>query len=190
MKTVLISLIMLIATNSSAEGIATNSSAEGIRYGGAGASIFAKLQIKGMTRNMTLINPRFNSVASASITFNEKSLILTLNKSMPTCTPGMMCIQVMPLPAQIKLDVIKVEQTECTTKYTARTPANIKTNIIEEVIIEDLTHSQCLSIMPVPRTLGHIIYSVTGAPAPSFSESQKTATAHFLVEGEFIRVQN
>ncbi len=100
MKTILISLLLLVATNTQAE-VADVVASPG------GAPTFANLQVEQITRNMTTINPRFNRVTSAHVVFNQKNLTLTLNRAMPQCGPNMMCIQVMPAPLRISLSITK-----------------------------------------------------------------------------------
>lgn len=182
MKTILISLLMLVATSANAE-------ISNIVATPGGAPIFANLQIEQITRNMTTVNPRFNRVTSAHIVFNKKSLSLTLNRSMPYCGPEMMCIQVMPAPLEVKLTVVKVEQTQCAVIYTAVTPAHIKSMVHEEVVVEDLTFSKCPTTMMLPQSSGYVTYSVTGVS--NLTRQQETATAKFSVDAEgFVRAVN
>lgn len=150
------------------------------------APIFAKLQVSGVTRNMTTINPRFSSISSAHVTFNNKSLQLTLTKRMPACHN--ICAMVMPAPVEIKLQVIEVVRTECSVQYLAVTPANVLSAVYEEVMIEDFTNSKCMTTMDVRYTPGTLTYKVTGVS--SLSRQTETATAHFNVDGDFIRALN
>ncbi len=60
---------------------------------------------------------------------------------MPRCAPNMMCIQVMPAPLIVNLSVVKIEQTECSVRYTATTPANVKAIYTEKVTVDDFTAS-------------------------------------------------
>lgn len=176
MKAFLISLLVLT-------GSIVN--AQSIWAGGPSAPIFAKLQLAGISRNMTTINPRFKNVTAASVTFNNKTLTLTLNKSMPKCAAGMMCIQVMPAPLQIQLNVIKTEKTECATVYTAATSEGLNSNLSEVVTVEDYTYSNC----PVTvESVGLITYQVTGMS--SLTKQVETASANLLVVGPFVRAAN
>lgn len=152
------------------------------------APIFANLQLNGVTRNMTTINPRFSSISDADVTFNNSSLQLMLTKRMPICPPGRMCAMYMPAPIQINLTVIRVIQTECSIKYIAVTPANVKSTIYEVVTVEDFTESKCMTTMDIPHLDGTLTYKVTGVS--SLSHQQETATATFNVYGGFIRAQN
>lgn len=172
MKSVLISVLLVIGSFAKADGL----------YEAASAPISASLNVSGITRNMTLINPRFNSVTGAQITFNAKTVQLTVNKAMPRCAPGMMCIQVMPAPLQVRLAVVQVINTGCSTKYVATTPADVKTTVYEEVTIEDFSFSKCEMVL---NSLGTVTYKATGIS--SLSKQQETATAIFNVQGEFIR---
>lgn len=178
MKAILISLVLLATTTIKAE-------TTDIRFGGTDAPIFARLDLAGITRNMTLINPRFSGITAASLTFNNKSLTLTLNKSMPKCAQGMMCIQVMPAPMIVTLDVVTVERTKCSVVYTATTPTNVKSMISEVVTVEDYTDSTC----PITiASVGLVTYKVRGVS--SLTKQPETATANFYVIGQFIRAQN
>ncbi len=168
MKTVLISLLLLISTAAQA------------------APIFANLEVVGISRNMTTVNPKFNLLTSANITINAKSIELTLNKRMPQCAAGMMCIQVMPAPLKISLTVTKVEQMPCSLKYTASTSLDALTQNHEEVVVEDFTNSTCNTLVAQP--IGTVTYKVTGIS--SLSKMQETAQANFVVNGEFVRAQN
>ena len=152
------------------------------------APIFANLQMNGVTRNMTTINPRFSPISMANVTFNNTSLQLELIKKMPFCQPGRMCAMYMPAPVQIKLAVISVVQTECSVIYTAVTPANVKSTVYEVVTVEDFTQSKCMTTMDIPHLDGTLTYKVTGVS--SLSHRQETATANFNVYGGFIRAQN
>jgi len=169
MKTVLISLLLLVATTAKAQEVINSEK--------VGASTFTQLELTAVTRNMSLINPRFKAITSASISFNDKNLTLTLNKFMPNCRDGMICIQVIPVSLKIKLAVVNIEQTKCAVKYTAVTPANLATNLQEEIIVEDLTNSKCPTTKPMPQVIGHIIYKATGIS--NSSQKQETATANF-----------
>ncbi len=177
MKAILISLLVLAVTITKAEEI---SSAR------PSAPTTAQLSISGITRNMTTINPRFSLVSSGSITFNQKSLSLTLNKRMPPCEPGMMCIQVMPTPLNIKLYVTRIEVTQCSVKYIATTASNVKSGVSEVVTVEDFSYSKCERI--ALNSAGTVSYSVTGIS--SLTNQEETATANLLVDGEFVRAQN
>lgn len=152
------------------------------------APIFANLQVSGVTRNMTTINPRFSSISSADVTFNNKSLRLTLTKKMPFCPAGRMCAMAMPAPVEINLTVIRVIQTECSVKYIAATPANVISSIYEVVTVEDFTQSDCMRTINLRYMPGTLTYEVTGVS--NLSHQQETAIATFEVEGGFIRAQN
>lgn len=177
MKTTLISLLLLV--------VATSTKAENIQYYGESAPIFGNLQLSNITRNMTLINPRANSIINGNITFTNKNLTLTLNKRRPPCPINAMCIEVMPAPLNIELKVISIKNTSCSVVYTAVTPANIKSTISEVVTVEDYTYSKCNFYTEPKNTVS---YSVTGIS--SLSKKQETATANFVVDGPFIRAQN
>lgn len=182
MKTVLISLLLLIATNTQAE-VADVVASPG------GAPTFAHLQVEQITRNITTINPRFNRVTSAHVVFNLKNLTLTLNRAMPLCGPEMMCIQVMPAPLEVKLAVVSVKKTACSVIYTAVTPPNVMSRLHEEVVIEDLTNSDCPTAMVLPQTSGYVTYKVTGIS--NLTKEQETATARFSVDDQgFVRAVN
>ena len=150
-----------------------------------GAPIYANLEIVSVSRNMTTINPYFSKVVSAAVQFNSKSLTLTLDKGMPNCAPGMMCIMAMPMPLVIELDVVNVEQKDCSIVYTAATPADIKSAIYEMVTVEDYSHSTCEMLY---TSVGTVTYSVTGISA--LTKKQETAKATFQVDGEFVRAQD
>lgn len=138
--------------------------------------VSAQLNMMGVTRNMTTINPRFQSVSSARITYDQKNLKLTLTRAAVPCAPGMMCIQVMPTPVEIKLEVIKIENTSCSVKHTATTPRHLNSNIIETVTVEDNTNSACANI----SSIGVVTYNVTGIS--SLTHQMETATAKFVVD--------
>ncbi len=182
MKTILISLLLLVATNTHAE-VADVVASPG------GAPIFAQLQVEQITRNMTTINARFNRVTSAHLVFNLKNLTLTLNRAMPHCGPEMMCVQVMPAPLEIKLAVVSVKKTACSVIYTAVTPPNVLSRIHEEVVVEDLSNSVCETAMVYPQTSGHVTYKVTGIS--NLTKQQETANARFSVDAQgFVRAVN
>lgn len=176
MKSVLISVMLVIAS--------VAAKAEVI-YESASAPVFANLSLNGFSRNMSLVNPRFHSVTHAAITFNSKTVQLTVNKSMPPCGAGMMCIQVMPAPLQIELTVVQVINNGCSTKYIATTPANIKTTVYEVITIEDFSASKCDMYL---SSVGKVTYEATGVS--SLSKQQETATAIFHVQEQFIRAMN
>ncbi len=171
MKAILISLLMLASTTV----IAT----KGVSADDFGKTLHAILKVDDVTRNMTTINPRFSSVTSGTVTFNNRSLTLTLNKTMPRCTLRK-CIQVMPAPLNIKLALISIKKTKCSVKYTAVTPANVKSEVSEVVTVEDFTFSTCPMLL---ASVGIVTYQVTGTS--NLSKRQETATANLLVDGEF-----
>ena len=152
------------------------------------APIYANLQVNGVTRNMTTINPRFSSISEANVTFNNKSLRLMLTKKMPFCAAGRMCAMAMPAPVEINLKVIRVIHTECSVKYIAVTPPNVKSTVSEVVTVEDFSQSDCMTTMDIPHLDGTLTYKVTGVS--SLSHQQETASATFNVDGGFIRAQN
>lgn len=180
MKTVFVTLLILISTTAAAN--------QEFRFGGGSAPIFAKLEINGISRNMTTINPKFSLVTTASVTFTSKTLDLTLNKRMPQCGPGMMCIQVMPAPLRIKLSVTKVEQLPCSVKYFAKTPSDVVTQVQEEVVVEDFSLNKCAQTTDKPYTYGTVSYKATGIS--SLTKMQESAEAHFTVIGDFVRAVN
>ncbi len=182
MKAILISLLMLASTNVKAEEVRD----PGHGFGqGFAAPIFANLYLGGVTRNMKTTNPRFKSVTSATVTFNTKSLSLMLNKAPLSCGANMACIQIMPAPLNIKLDVISVVRNACSVIYTAVTPANVKSEVFEVVTVQDFTFTTCEMLL---ASVGMVTYQVTGTS--SLSKKQATATANFTVAGDFIRAQN
>lgn len=181
MKSVLVSLLVLISTAAKAN--------QEIRFDPSNTPpIFAKLAIGGITRNMTTINPKFALVTTASVTFNNKTLDLTLNKRMPHCATGMMCIQVMPAPLRIHLEVNKVEQLPCSTKYFASTPSNVRALVYEQVVVEDFSLKQCPQTTDKPYTMGTVSYKATGVS--SLTKMQESAEANFTVIGDFVRAVN
>jgi hypothetical protein len=185
MKALLLSVLLIVTVNAKAQ---TQNHIEMTEiYWGASAPISANLQIDSKTRNLTTINPLLNSLQNAQVTFNNKSLTLTFNRSMPRCAPNMMCIQVMPAPVQVKLQVFKVERTECSVKYLAATPANVRSLVYEQVVIEDTSLSKCMTTMDKPYTAGSLTYKVTGVS--SLTKQQETATIE-LSTLEFIRALN
>lgn len=180
MKAILVSLLVIVATNVKANEL------QEIRFDGAGAPVHANLVIEGITRNMTLVNPRINLIRGATVTFTQKSLQLNLTRRMQ-CPPNAMCAMVMPAPVQISLTVYKVENTECSVKYSAATPANIKSGIYEQVIVEDFTFSKCPVALHLPYRAGVVTYKVKGIS--SLTKKPETASATFTVP-EFIRAVN
>ena len=94
--------------------------------------VFAKLEMTDVSRNMTAVNSRFYLVNAASVSFTNKNLHLTLNKSMPLCPPGRMCAMMMPAPVQIDLSIIKVSRTACSVKYLAVTPLQAAERVLSE----------------------------------------------------------
>lgn len=179
MKSILISLFLMAATTLQAQN------SQDVRFDGAGSPpIFANLTIDAITRNMTAVNPRIRLVSGASVSFNNKTLQLTFNRTMPQCAPNMMCIQVMPAPININLSVVKIENTPCAVKYIAVTPAHVMSLIQEQVIIQDYTFSKCKILR---LGAGAVTYSATGIS--SLSKQQETATATFTAV-EFIRAVN
>lgn len=185
MKALLLTVLLIVTVNAKAQ---TQDLIEMTEiHWGAGAPISANLQIDSLSRNLTTINPRLNSLQSAYVTFDRKSLNITFNRRMPRCAPNMMCIQVMPAPVEVSLQITKVERTECSVKYFAATPANVKSQIYEQVIVEDTSLSKCMTTMEKPYTAGTITYKVTGVS--SLTKRQDTATI-ILSTQEFIRALN
>lgn len=185
MKALLLSVLLIVTVNAKAQTQDLMETAE--IHWGAGAPTYANLQIDSQSRNLTTINPRLNSLQNAQVTFNSKSLTLTFSRSMPVCAPNMMCIQVMPAPVQIDLQVYKVERTQCSVKYFAATPANVKSLVYEQVVLEDTSLSKCMTTMDKPYTAGTLTYKVTGVS--SLTKKQETATIN-LSTLEFIRALN
>jgi hypothetical protein len=93
----------------------------------------------------------------------------------------------MPAPVEVSLQITKVERTECSVKYYAATPANVRSQIYEQVIVEDTSLSKCMTTMEKPYTAGTITYKVTGVS--SLTKKQDTATI-ILSTQEFIRALN
>ena len=145
----------------------------------------ASLNLASITRNMTTINPRFVSIKGASLTFNSKTLNMTINRGMLPCPAGELCAQVMPAPIQVNLPVVQVVNTPCSVKYIAQTPADTSSTIFEEVTVEDFSFSRCEMLL---NTVGKVTYKVTGVS--SLTKQPETATANFSVSGQFIRAEN
>ena len=185
MKALLLSVLLIVTVNAKAqiEDLATMTDI----HWSASAPISANLQIDSQSRNLTAINPRLNSLQNAHVTFNNKSLTLTFSRRMPRCAPNMMCIQVMPAPVQVSLQVMKVERTQCSVKYFAATPANVKSQIYEQVVVEDTSYSKCMTTTDKPYTAGTLTYTVTGLS--SLTKQQESATIN-LSTVEFIRALN
>lgn len=185
MKALLLSVLLIVTVNAKAQ-IQDLAEMTEIHWGAA-APISANFKIDSASRNLTTINPRLNSLQNAQVSFNNKSLNLTFNRHMPRCAPNMMCIQVMPAPVQVSLLVFKVEKTECSVKYFAATPANVRSQIYETVVIEDTSLSKCMTTMDKPYSAGTLTYTVTGIS--SLTKQQETATIN-LSTVEFIRALN
>jgi hypothetical protein len=178
MKAALISLLVIFSVSLNANAI---------RFDGQSAPVHGQLQIDGITRNMTTINPRLSLVVSASITFNDKQATLSMAKRMPACAPNMMCIQVMPSPLNITLAITSTERTECIIKRTAVTPKNEFNENYEVLTFTEKTNSpNC--IYAAVFSDGNVTYQVTGIS--SLTKQQETATANFSVVGNYIRAQN
>ena len=149
---------------------------------------FAKLQLTGVSRNMSTINSRFFGIDSATVTFTDKSLNLTLIKRMPPCQNGMICAMAMPAPIFINLQVIKIKHTECGTTYTAVTPKNALSKIYEIVTLEDFTYSKCMQTMNLRYMPGVLNYKVSGIS--TLTKRSETAEANFEINEEIIRALN
>ena len=152
------------------------------------APTFANLSLGSVSRNMTTINSLFLNVSGGSVTFNNKTLKLVLNRRMPICPPGRVCAMAMPAPLNINLQVTKVSRTACAVTYTASTPANVRSTIYETVTLNDYTRSTCPQMMNALYAAGDLTYSVTGIS--SLSKKQETAKAQFTVTDGFVRAQN
>ena len=171
MKMLLVSVILFATTLSQAQN--------------EGTPIYAKLNLETVTRNMSTINPRFNLVSASNLTFNSRLIELTLEKRMPTCASGMMCIQMMPAPLKVKLPVVEVVNTGCSIRYIAKTITEMAGVVQEEIVIEDYSHSTCEFVL---KAIGTVTYSATGIS--SLTKAPETATAQFFVNGEFVRTAN
>ncbi len=181
MKAVLISLslMLIVSTQAQAQDVE-----QGIWQGQESAPIFAQLQISGLTRNMSAINPVIGLGNGAHVTFTSKQVTLNIQPQMPPCPEGMLCIQVMPPTVETTLEVVKVEELGCSVKYYAQTPADLKTNVYEQVVIEDFTYSLCEMVYQNP---GKATYKATGLS--QLSNETETATATFTIP-EFVRAVN
>ena len=81
MKALLLSVLLIVTVNTKAQTQDLMEMTE-IQWG-ASAPISANLKIDSVSRNLTTINPRLNSLQNAQVTFNNKSLTLTFSRSMP-----------------------------------------------------------------------------------------------------------
>lgn len=179
MKSILISLLLIASAQVKAQD------SQGIWQGQeGGAPIFAQLKMSGLTKNMSAVNPFISLNNGTQVTFNSKQVTLNIQLRMPPCPEGMFCTQVMPAPVQTVLEVIKVEDAGCSTKYYAQTPANVKTQVYEQVVIEDYTYSLCEMIRQNP---GKATYTATGLS--QLTNQTETATATFVIP-EFVRAVN
>lgn len=169
MKNVFISLLITLA--------AINVKAE--------TAVTAQLKLNSVTPNMTSLNARFYSVASAQVTFNQKNLELTVERHMPRCAPNMMCMMVMPAPVTVRLEVVQIIETGCSVKYIAQTPADAPKNVFEEIIVEDFSSTKCEMAL---SATGFITYKITGESTQT--KLADTATAIFSVQGQFNRETN
>jgi hypothetical protein len=144
---------------------------------------YAKLEVETISKNMNVLSPKLLLSKSAQIRFSDKFAELSIERRMPSCAPGMMCIQVMPAPIKITLPITQVVKNQCYTKYIATSLAKNNTDSKEELVIYDYTNSVCEMYL---KAIGTVTYSVTGRPA--WSEIYDTATATFLVK-EFVQSQ-
>ena len=148
------------------------------------APIFAQLQINGLTRNMSAVNPLISLKNGAGITFNTKQVTLSIQPQMPPCPQGMFCTQAMPPSVETTLEIVKIEELGCSIKYYAQTPADVITTVYEQVVIEDFTYSLCEMVYQNP---GKATYKATGLS--QLSNETETATATFVIP-EFVRAIN
>jgi hypothetical protein len=138
--------------------------------------IFAKLQVDGISQNMTEINPKFSLVTEGELMIDGSTVALNLTKSMPECPEGMFCPQIMPSNVVVFLTLVKVVHTECSTKFYAETSGDVSNPLHERVVVEDYSNSTCERLV---RTPGVITYTAT--------QTDKTAAARFFVQGGFVR---
>lgn len=181
MKAILVSVFLVIAINTKADQQTT------MGIGNSSAPTFANLQLESISRNMTTINPSIRLIADASLTFNQKSLQLTIHRETPPCPPERLCPRYMPPPVQIKLTVYKVEHGKCSVKYTAGTPANVLSELQEQVVLEDFSMSKCAVTLQMPYRAGVLTYQARGVS--SLTKQTETASARFTIE-KFIKAQN
>ncbi len=178
MKSILISLLIITGVQAKAQENL------GVMATKGGAPIFANLTLNNLTRNMSAINPFISFNNFTRITFNSKQVVLSVELPMPECPINAYCIQSMPAPIETTLEVVKVEQTGCSIVYTARTPANVRSKIYEQVVIEDFSFSLCEMVYISP---GHLNYKVTGLS--QLTKRTESATAMFSIP-EFVRAVN
>ena len=181
MKALLISLSLMLIVTTQAQA---QDAEQGIWQGQESAPIFAQLQMSGLTPNMNAINPAISLSNGARLTFNTKQVTLNIQPQMPPCPENMLCPQVMPPMVETTLEVVKVEELGCSIKYYAQTPADFKTTVYEQVVIEDFTYSLCEMVYQNP---GKAIYKATGLS--HLSNETETATATFTIP-QFVRAIN
>ena len=181
MKAILMSLSLMLIVSTQAQA---QDAEQGIWQGQESAPIFAQLQISGLSRNMGAINPVVSLNNNAQLTFNTKQVTLNIQPQMPPCPEGMVCTEVMPPAVETTLEVVKIEELGCSVKYYAQTPANVKTTVYEQVVIEDFTYSLCEMVYQNP---GKATYKATGLS--QLSNETETATATFVIP-EFVRAIN
>ncbi|WP_148284920.1 hypothetical protein [Pseudobdellovibrio exovorus] len=172
MKSVLISILVTIAAINvkAANNFRMQESGE--------AYVFAQLNVSSIDKTLNQINPRFQSVTGANVKLSAKEILLVVNKAMPRCAPGMMCIQVMPAPLQIKLAIVDIQQTPCSVQYIARGTTQ---GLNEEIIVEDFSNSTCEMVL---NSIGTVTYTAEGIS--SASQTLESATAVFSVQNEFM----
>ena len=178
MKSLLISLLIITTIQTQAQDNL------GIMASPGGAPIFANPQMNYVTRNMSLINSAMNFKSLTQVTFNSKEVTLSVQPAMPECLFNAYCIEVMPAPIETRLEVTKIENTACAIVYTAQTPSNVRSEIYEQVVIEDYSYSICEVVYLAP---GQLTYKATGFS--SVTERTETATATFTIPS-FIRAVN
>lgn len=181
MKAILISLSLMLIVSTQAQAQEVE---QGIWQGQESAPIFAELQISGVSRNMSAVNPFISLNNGARLTFNSKQVTLNIQPQMPPCPQGMFCTQAMPPAVETTLEVVKVEELGCSIKYYAQTPAHVKTTVYEQVVIEDFTYSLCEMVYQNP---GKVTYKATGLS--QLSNETETATATFVIP-QFVRAIN
>jgi hypothetical protein len=156
------------------------------------APVFGNLNVTTTSKNLTLINPLLsNLTGTAHVTFTNKNVELVIKKAMPRCADGMFCIQMMPAPVRIRLDVIRVVENECSITYVATTPDSLNSKIKETVTITDLTFSRCaqpMYITNLPQSAGVLAYEATGVSP--LTKGIETAYIQFAVIGSFVRAKN
>lgn len=103
-----------------------------------------------------LLAERFGVIQSAFINYNAKTIQLVIQSAV-NCVKGKVCTQMMPIPLEIQLDVVRIVRTQCENVYYAQTPPNVKIKYFEQIKITDPNVGRCAYLQ---EQAGEVFYRI------------------------------